>query len=455
VTRGPRIWRAFTGGMHVPPRYIMKFRFTLTFCSLFLALAVSADRTSAPCRGCWLASPDAPTIDQSFGVNIHFTDPQPGEIKMIADAGFRWVRMDLKWELTESERGHYDFTPYDRLMTAIEPLGLRAMFILDYGNPLYGDGAPRTEEARNAFARWAVAAAQHFANRGIMWEVYNEPNNAMFWQPTNASEYASLAIAVGKAFRESVPNEKLMGPAVSEMDFSFLDSCFKAGPLDTWFAVSVHPYRRGDPENVAGDYAKLRELIAGYKTPGGSAEKKPTSSNIPIISGEWGYSAAWRGMNEEKQAMMLARQFLTNAANGIPVSIWYDWRDDGLDPNEPEHHFGLVRHEYGNGQTQVYEPKPAYLAAKTLLRHFSGFRFEQRLLVGTDDDYVLVFAKDGERRLAVWTTSPGKKQLKLSLPSGQFTITNMKGEDGGRVSSDQGALSIKLSNTPMYLAPVK
>jgi hypothetical protein len=433
----------------------MKFRLILTFCSLFLALAVSADRTSALCRGCWLASPDVPTVDQSFGVNIHFTDPQPGEIKMIADAGFRWVRMDLKWDATERERGRYDFNAYDRLMTAIEPLGLRALFILDYGNPLYSDGAPRTEEARNAFAMWAVAAAQHFANRGVMWELYNEPNNAMFWHPTNVSEYASLAIVVGKAFRESVPNEKLMGPAVGEMDFSFLDSCFKAGALDAWFAVSVHPYLRGDPENVAGEYAKLRELIASYKTPGGSDEEKQTGGNIPIISGEWGYSAAWRRMNEEKQAMMLARQFLTNAANGIPLSIWYDWRDDGSDPKEPEHHFGLVRQEYRNGQTQVYEPKPAYLAARTLLRHFSGFRFEQRLLVGTDDDYVLVFAKGGERRLAVWTTSTGKKQLKLPVPSGEFTITNMKGEDGGRATSAEGALSIKLSNAPVYLASAK
>lgn len=431
----------------------MKLRFALTFLSLFLALAVSADHTSAPCRGCWLATPATPTIDQSFGVNIHFTDPQPGEIKMIADAGFRWIRMDLKWDATERERGRYDFADYDRLMTAIEPSGLRALFILDYGNPLYGDGAPRTEEARNAFARWAVAAAQHFANRGIIWEVYNEPNNAMFWQPSNAGEYASLAITVGKAFRESVPNERLLGPAVGEMDFPFLDSCFKAGALDGWFAVSVHPYLRRDPENVAIEYAKLRELIASYKTPSDSAGEKPASSTVPIISGEWGYSSVWRGMNEEKQAMMLARQFLTNAANGIPVSIWYDWRDDGLDPKDAEHHFGLVRHEYRNGQSQVFEPKPAYFAAKTLLRHFSGFKFEQRLIVGSDDDYVLIFARDGERRMAAWTTSPGKKQLKIAATGGQYAITNMKGEDAGRVTNDQGVLSIKVSNSPVYLAP--
>ena len=50
--------------------------------------------------------------------------------------------MDLKWDVTERERGRYDFSPYDRLTNAIEPLGIRALFILDYGNPLYGEAHP-------------------------------------------------------------------------------------------------------------------------------------------------------------------------------------------------------------------------------------------------------------------------------------------------------------------------
>lgn len=422
----------------------MKFRFALAFISLFLSLAISADRPSAQCRGCWLASPETPTIDQSFGVNIHFTNPNPGEIKMIADAGFRFVRMDFKWDETETERGRYDFSAYDRLMKELEPFGMRALFILDYGNPLYGDGAPRTERARQAFATWAVAAARHFANRGVIWEVYNEPNNSMFWQRPNAQEYTALAIAVGRAFREAVPNEKLIGPAAGEMHFAFLDASFKAGALDSWSAVSVHPYLRQSPEGVAIEYSKLREMIDRY-------QKKESSSNVAIISSEWGYSSAWRGMNEEKQAVMLARQFLTNAANGIPLSIWYDWRDDGVDPKEPEHHFGLVRNEYRKDQTPVYEPKPAYLAARTLIAHFHGYRFEERLKIGSADDFVLVFVKDGERRIAAWTTSTTSQQVIISETSGLFSITKVTGEDEGRLSANQG-LAIKLTNSPVYLA---
>src|SRR5882762_3484114 len=70
-------------------------------------------------------------IPQGLGVNIHFTDPQPGEVKMIADAGFRWVRMDFRWDATERERGRYDFTDYDRLMKALDQYQIRAIFILD------------------------------------------------------------------------------------------------------------------------------------------------------------------------------------------------------------------------------------------------------------------------------------------------------------------------------------
>jgi len=430
----------------------MKSRLALALVSVCLSLTISADRNSTSCRGCWLPAAGNPTIEQAFGVNIHFTEPQPGEIKMIADAGFRWVRMDFKWDLTEPQPGRYDFSPYDRLMKALAPFGLRAMFILDYGNQIYGEGAPRTEAARQAFARWAVAAAQHFADRGVIWEVYNEPNNPSFWNPPDANEYSALAAAVSQAFRVAVPGEKLIGPAVGEMDFSFLDASLSAGVLDSFSAVSVHPYLRTSPEAVANEYARLRGMIERYRTANSDEGGKPTNQNLPIISGEWGYSSVWRGMDEEQQAVMLARQFLTNAANGIPLSIWYDWRDDGSDPNDPEHHFGLVRNQYRGGQSSVYEPKPAYLAARTLLRHFAAFRFERRLAVGGVDDYVLLFAKGGEQRLAAWTASSRTHSVTIPALDGQFKLTGSKGDDEGQLLARQGSLIIKLSGAPVYLA---
>ena len=390
----------------------------------------------------------AQTISQGLGVNIHFTDPKPGEVKMIADAGFRWVRMDFKWDVTEHERGQYDFAEYDRLMKALDEYKIQALFILDYGNPLYDHGSPpRTAETRQAFAVWATAAAKHFSNRGIIWEIYNEANNSMFWPPKpNVSEYVELSLAVGRAFRSEVPAEKLIGPATSSIDFPFLDACFKGGLLDYWYAVSVHPYRQSDPETAMLEYCRLRRLISAYRFRSGS------NRVIPIISGEWGYSSVWPGMTEEKQGARFARELLTNIANEIPISIWYDWSDDGSDPKDAEHHFGLVRNAYRPGQDQVYEAKPAYRAARTFSEFFSGYVFSQRLQAGRDDDYILVFTKAGEQRFAAWTTTATAHRINIPLENGEFRVTRHTGEPAGSAAVGQSGLSIEVSTQPVYLA---
>jgi hypothetical protein len=402
-------------------------------------------------------------------------------MKMLAEAGFRWVRMDLKWEATEKEPGRYDFSAYDVLVTALGPYNVHALFILDYGNPLYDSGGPpRSEVARQAFARWAVAAAKHFAGRGALWEVYNEPNHSLFWPPQpKPQEYIALALAVGQAFRESVPDEKLIGPATSEIDFDFLESCFKSGLLEYWSAVSIHPYRRNDPETAAQDYCRLREMIRTY-APGrilsdsGAAPKANVQSSntansgevkdIAIISSEWGYSSAWPGMNDERQGQLLARTWLTNVANGISVSIWYDWRDDGLDPNEAEHHFGTVSNRYQEGREPVYDQKPAYLAAKTLTAFFSGYRFEKRLDVGRAEDYLLVFRKavspegqpsananGGELRYAAWTTANEQHKLRIPLSAGRYATTRHDGQNAGIVAAEKKGMEITLTTSPVYI----
>jgi len=450
--------------------------------TLLFALVILLSLANSSCARseCASAPPISNTpITDGLGINIHFTDPRPGEIKMIADGGFRWVRMDFIWNLTETAAGKYDFAPYDRLMTALDEYKIRALFILDYTNPLYDGGdSPRTEEGRQGFVRWAAAAAKHFQGRGIIWEMYNEPNH-VFWRPKpNVADYVKLALSVGKAMRQSTPGETFIGPATG-IDFEFLEACFKGGLLEYWSAVSVHPYRQTDPETVSEDYCRLRQLIATYaplvRTQSGSDGALATASvkkEIPIISGEWGYSSGWRGMDEEKQGERLARQWLTNAANGVQISIWYDWHDDGEDPNEAEHHFGTVSypaHDDAVSPAPVYNPKPAYLAAKTLTSFFDGYRFVKRLQVDGPSDYVLLFRKGNETRLAAWTTSPMAHSvvIKTSEPDFKlipvtassprtegsalrFIATTHLGKTETPITAERDALVITLTNAPQY-----
>jgi len=382
-------------------------------------------------------------VPDGLGVNIHFTDARPGELEMLAAGGFHWVRMDFSWGGTEKRPGEYDFSAYDRLQASLEAHKLRALFILDYGNRLYEpDSSVATEAGRQAFGRWAAAAAVHFQGQGILWEIWNEPNGS-FWKPkANADDYAALALAAAKAIRAAAPGEAVMGPATSGVDLPFIETCFKAGLLDWWDAVSVHPYRQSAPESAEADYQKLRELIARYA---------PKGKSIPILSGEWGYSSAWQNFDEAIQGRMLARQWLVNLANHIPLCIWYDWHDDGADPLEPEHRFGTVANAYHAGGSPVYEPKPAFLAAKTLTSVLQDFQFTKRLALGNPQDYALLFSKGGELRLALWTTSSKPHPVRIRSSAGEFEVVTHTGEPGKSIVANEGSLVFTPAQAPQYL----
>ena len=376
-----------------------------------------------------------PNVPDFLGVNIHFTNPRPGEMEQLAAAGFKWIRMDFTWGGIERVRGQYNFAPYDGLMAQLDRNRIRPIFILDYGNDLYQQGSPRTDEARAAFARFAASSVTHFKGRGILWEMFNEPNIG-FWKPTpSVGEYIALALATGKAIRQAAPDEWFIGPGVSGMDFAFIESCLRAGLLQYWDAVSFHPYRNSPPETAQQDFLHLRALIAQYSN----------GRDVPLISSEWGYSEKYPGLDLTKQSKYIARQALSNVASGLVVSIWYDWHDDGADPKEPEHHFGTVYPDY--------KPKPTYQSIATLTKAFANCRYSKRLALGSSADYCLLFTGPSGPKLAVWTTDPKPHAVHIAASPGAFKVTDYLGTELS-LAADANGLPVTLTDAPQYLTPV-
>lgn len=326
-------------------------------------------------------------VPSGWGVNIHFEEPGPGEVEKLATT-FRWARMDFFWQQVEHRKGAYDFVPYDHLVDALERNHVRPYFIFDYGNDQYQDGAPRSPEARQAFCNFVAASVRHFRHRGIVWEMWNEPNIG-FWKPKpDVHEYAALALDVGRTIRSVAPDEWYIGPATSGFDWSFLQGCIDAGLLAYWDAVSVHPYRGGPPESVGADWDRLRGMIAAAQ---------PRGRHIRMISGEWGYSDV--NVSPDQQRDFIARQYLTNLMDGVPFSIWYDWKNDGPSPTDAEHHFGA--------NNQDMSSKATFGEASAISSGLAGFRYSGRLDVGDPNDYVLQFRRGSDEKLAVWTTAAG------------------------------------------------
>lgn len=363
-----------------------RVRFALTM----LALCVAPSRV--------LAQDDRPALSevpQGFGVNIHFTQPGPGEVAALAGSGFGIVRMDVQRRIAERPGGLFDFSAYDVLVGSLAQAGARPLLILWSGEttPENQAVAPRTEEARAAMARFASAIAYQYRDSGVLWEIWNEPNNDHFWQPRpDPIEYTALAVAMARAIHQADPDAVVLGPSGGSLPWSFMEATFQAGLLGEIDAVSVHPYRLGPPESVVRDYDRLRGLIARY-APQGKAD-------MPIICSEWGYSTAVGQFSEVKQAQYLMREYLVNLACGVNVTIFYDWRDDGPDPRNPQHRFGTVRTDLS--------PKPAYHAARDLANRLRGFTFRHRLATRSANEWRLLFenAQTGALALVSWSAGP-------------------------------------------------
>lgn len=389
---------------------------------------------------------------EGVGVNIHFTRGNEKDLDMIAEAGFKFVRMDFVWSSIERKKGEYDWSAYEELTSNLEKRGLGALYILDYSNSLYEDTyevtdggrtrketrSPQKPESIAAFARWAGAAAAHFKGKKIIWEIWNEPN-IFFWRPQpNVQQYIALAKETIKEIRKADPNAKIIAPASSEFPWKFLEAMFEAGLIEELDAISVHPYRSRPPETVLADYSKLRAMIEKYAS--------PSKKNIPIISGEWGYATHTKGVSLEVQAAYIVRQQLVNLMAGVPLSIWYDWKNDGTDPNYNEHNFGTVTHDL--------KPKPSYLAIKTATSALNKCRFVRRLQFENSDIYVLLFKDDsGHQKLAAWSLNePRMVKIKLGINSANdISITAW---DGKKVIPDlaNGELKIELTRNPLFIA---
>ena len=110
------------------PRMVALLIWVLICLTRHASAALVSGEGASSTLNCRNAVKQAPTAPDAFGVNIHFTDPRAGEMKMLAEGGFHWVRLDFSWSRTEKTKGEYDFTPYDRLLTALDTYGICALF---------------------------------------------------------------------------------------------------------------------------------------------------------------------------------------------------------------------------------------------------------------------------------------------------------------------------------------
>jgi polysaccharide biosynthesis protein PslG len=407
------------------------------------------------------------TLGETIGVNTHYASGGAVDhdaLARLAEAGVRFIRNDLTWESVEKEAGVYDFTGsgFDELVDTAEMLGLRILFILDYGNPLYGETrAVVDEEGRRAFAAFATAAARRYGGRGHGWEIWNEPNLLQFWSSADGGPdpelYVELIRSTAPALRAADPDGAIVVgalffglPEITEAAGlgiggpRFLETIAATDVLSLADEVTLHLYRLDRPEGTAAEIQVARDLLdaAGYP--------------LPVSSGEWGYStydpnAPPDGFNfipavtPNRQASYLARMLLFNYSLGLRRSVIFKDRDkQDPNPGNIEHHWGLMTWELAQ--------KPSYVAVSTLTELLGDAGPPEALALDPGEHGLSFQRPDGSQVVALWAEHRATWLLRAE---GQSDTAEVLGRDGSDITpaglSDGAELTLDPDDGPIYL----
>ncbi len=332
------------------------------------------------------------TVPNLYGVNIRWYDNEKG-MNACESVGAKWIRMDMAWHKQETVKGEIDFSQIDKLMSDAKARDLGVVAILDYTNPLYEPHGQRkivTDEGRAGFTHFSTELVKRYKDQKVVWEIWNEPNNAGFWKGNDPAEYMALIKVVCPAIREVDPDAIIAGPSIYKtFSKDFMKYCFKNGLLDYVDVFSFHPYRRNRPEDVLLDMDIIHELMTPYLKDG--------QTPPPIMNSEWGFPSTRYG--ELGAAIRVPRQMLLSIMLDFPISIYFDIMNAGSSPTNSEHRYGLhTAHPY-------YVPRQTGSAYMATLRVLDGYQFSRRIVPeGTDDPdlFLLEFVKGDEKIYAHW-----------------------------------------------------
>ncbi|MAX25585.1 MAG: hypothetical protein CMJ19_13885 [Phycisphaeraceae bacterium] len=331
-------------------------------------------------------------ISSHFGVCTHLHREPAGwsneMLPMIRNMGMSTYREGVLWHEVEKEKGVYKVPAFsDEHVNMAIKMGMEPMVILLYGNKLYEN--PMDPEA---FANYANHVIEHFKGRVKYFEVYNEPNNFAFrshyggmWNGVGEGDekyavwllkFVEFASIVTQRIKDKHPDAFLLGysmnPPARHHAFNFPDAWKN---LD---AIAIHPYsKRLPPEQRLYGGEGITKLD-GIKTADDdhsvesmirlNREKLDAMGlkHVKIWVTEAGNTTArfvkshgnFAGYNEFTQAAYNSRKAIICLSNGIEKFFYYDYYDDGNDPDNPGHNFGLLKRDYS--------PKQSFFAAQRL-----------------------------------------------------------------------------------------
>lgn len=376
-----------------------------------------------------------------FGVNTHFNQgwlAETGEI--VAKIGIGWIRdgeasmNDAAYPVAQANNLCYlpCFTWY---------------------------GAPRTankvKEGKWDFSdvvEWHRKYAAKYGKGVDYYDLMNEPHGMWggvlggswdggAWQKV----FLQYGRQVTQAIKSADPGAKVLWEDIDRLMWyrQFYELGADAKTIDI---ISPHPYNmhraRPLPEEqpVLEDMPIFKRFVREHRL------------QWEVWSGEVGFSSYKIGETapmfyspntELGQAQLLVRMMALQLSAGVSRIFWYDFRNDGIDPTNPEHNFGLIR--------QDNSPKPAVVAYAILIYMTTGCRWLGHYVIGGGNDACVAMASSNKPILIAWNRrGSGSESIRVSSSVKSVTVTDIFGSRRSYRTKDH-KVTLNLSESPLYV----
>lgn len=406
------------------------------------------------------AGPNETKPEFYFGVVAHHErerDPveRRREIDASALIGSKLTRSNPTWGNIQPRAGVWNWELMDEFADTFEELHMQLQVLLAY-TPGWaaapdkrsdksdgGRNITRAAPDRDAWRTFVSTFVSRYKGRIPLWEPWNEPDIG-FWRGT-VEEYLEIATIALDEIRRIDPDAKVMTGGFAtlrphlgrdrynpDMQVRVMHAL---GSRFDYHATHEHGSFETFAQVVDGAYVTLR---AGLPSP-----------VPPLFFNETAQHSAGTHPDREKfQAWALVKKSTFARARGAAGYLWYDLRNDGTDPRNSEHNFGML--------TRDFQPKPVYVAFNTLARHVVARPWLAQLSVGTDRWFFVYGDAPGEgasRLLVFWNDEPSaqNEQLLLRVPGAtRASLIDLNG-NATPVSVNDGTVVVGAGTEPRYL----
>lgn len=368
-----------------------------------------------------------------IGTRYGIYNDQGRPIDVLAQTGAKWVKEEFRWDWVEPRRGDWEWAFMDEAVDKERAKGLDILGLLDYtagwavNAPGPVSNVPPPHDLWTEYVRQTVS---RYKDRVHAWEVWNEPNEGVFWAGTK-EQYAQLLALTYDTIKSVDPSATVVGPAITGVDEAWLD----AVDWNKFDVLGLHLYV---PAKFLNDqeYSYWNQGLPNFK------DVVARHGGKPVWITEFGYSASdgqqgWYVGNEGNQARYIVQWLAeTLAYPGLNIEkvFMYDFNDD-----TDKGGFGLTRNDWASR-------KPAFDAFRTAAERLDFAQPRGRFDAGPGN-FGFRLTRDGKLIDVVWALSSGTAVIPTASDGEVYDLRGNRSV----ATNDNGYLRVPVTADPVYV----